>query len=176
MATRSEESKRKEQPAQQQQRPHGNGGALAPVRRGSLARYGWEPFHQLREEMDRVFDRFFPGWPAHWEGARGDGWGMDVREEDRAVVVRAEAPGFDPSDFDIQVRGGELILRAAKKAETEEKERGYREWSRREFYRSVALPQGIDADKVEAEYRNGVLTVKVPTTEEAQARRIQVKG
>jgi HSP20 family protein len=176
MANRSEESKLKEQPAKQQQQPQGERGGLAPVRRGSLAPYGWTPLHHFREEMDRMFDRFFPGWPAPGEGSRRDGWGLDVKEEDGAVLVRAEAPGFEPSDFDLQVRGGELILRAARKSEAEEKERGYHEWSQREFYRSVALPQGIDAEKVDAEYHNGVLTVKIPMTEESRPRRIQVKG
>jgi HSP20 family protein len=68
-----------------------------------------------------------------------------------------------------------LVLRAAHRAEAEEKG-GYREWRRQEFYRSVPLPAGVDADKIDAEYRNGVLTVTVPKTEEAKGRRIQVKG
>ena len=91
------------------------------------------------------------------------------------MSVRAEAPGFEPSDFDIQVRGDQLVLRAAHKAEAEEKERGYREWRRQEFYQSVPLPAGIDADKVEATYRNGILSVTLPKTEEGKGRRIQVK-
>jgi HSP20 family protein len=131
----------------------------------------------MREEFDRMFDQFFRGWPAPWEGAGRDWhWGLDVREDDGTVVVRAEAPGFEPGDFDLQVRGDQLTLRASHKAEGEEQERGYREWRQQELYRSVTLPAGVDADKVEANYRNGVLTVTLPKTEEGRGRRITVQG
>jgi HSP20 family protein len=137
---------------------------------------GFEPFYRLREEFDRLLDQFLPGWPGPWEGGRRDGWGLDMQEDDNTVTVRAEAPGFEPDDFDIQVRGDQLVLRAAHKAEAEEKERGYRAWRRQEFYRSVPLPAGIDADKVDAAYRNGILTLTLPKTEQTRGRRIQVKG
>jgi len=174
MATRSEE-KVKEATKQ----PAGDGSALTPAHRGgggSLAPYGWDPFSHFREEMHRMFDTFLSGWPAFREAGRWQGWGLDVQEDDNNVTVRAEAPGFEPSDFDIQVRGDQLILRAARKAESEEKERGFREWRRQEFFRSVTLPSGTDSDKVDAEYRNGVLTVKLPRTEQSKPRRIQVRG
>jgi len=133
----------------------------------------------MREEFDRMFDGFARGWlglPAgDWEdGWRG--WNLDVREEDDAVAVRAEAPGFEPGDFDIQVRGDQLILRAAHKAESEEKDAGYREWQRREFYRSVPLPAPVDPDKVKANYRHGVLNVSLPKTEDGKGRRVAVEG
>src|SRR5262245_53085665 len=162
---------------QQQEKTQAAGGAMTRPGRGALAPYGgFEPFYQLREEFNRLFDRFFSGGLSPWEGGRRNGWGLDVQEDDNAVTVRAEAPGFEPSDFDLHVHGDQLVLRAAKKAETEEKERGYREWRQQEFYRSVTLPRGIDADKVEAEYRNGVLTVKFPRTAESRGRRIPIKA
>ena len=144
-----------------------NGGALAPV----------SPFAaiaQMRDEFDRLFDRFFQGWPTLWQG--GPGWGMDLEETDEAVIVRAEAPGFEPEDFDLQVRGNQLVLRAARKAETDEKEQGFRQWHHQELYRTVTLPVGVNADRVEARYRNGVLTVTLPKTEESKGRRIPIKG
>ena len=103
-------------------------------------------------------------------------WDLDVQDNDDAVVVRAEAPGFEPSDFDLEVRGDQLVLRAEHKVQTEEKERGYREWRRQEFYRSVPLPAHVDPNKVEATYRNGVLNVSLPKTEHGKAKRIEVKG
>src|SRR5436309_3032802 len=128
MATRSEEGKGKEQKGSQQGQPQAAGGAPAPSRHGALPPYGgFEPFYRLREQFDRLFDQFLPGWPTPWEGGRRDGWGLDLQEDDSTVTVRAEAPGFEPSDFDIQVRGDQLVLRAAHKVEAEEKERGYRE-------------------------------------------------
>jgi HSP20 family protein len=176
MATRSEENKGKEQKGGQQGQPQATGGAVAPSRRGTLAPYGGvEPFYRLREEFNRLLDQFLPAWSSLWEGGRREGWGLDVQEDDSTMTVRAEAPGFEPSDFDIQVRGDQLVLRAAHKAETEEKERGYREWRRQEFYHTLPLPAGIDADKVEATYRNGILSVKLPKTEQGKGRRIAVK-
>jgi len=130
----------------------------------------------MREEFDRIFEQALAGWPVPWDAAARDrNWGLDVKESDDRVVVRAEAPGFEPDDFDLQVRGDQLILRADHVARTVEPERGYREWSQQEFYRSVALPPGIKADDVEATYRNGVLTVTLPKTEESKGRRITVK-
>jgi len=180
MATVKEpqQPKQKEQ-TQSESQPKTAAGSPAPApRAGSMAPYGREPFALFREEMNRLFDRFYHGWaawPGEWEGGRWDGWGLDVQEDDGAVTVRAEAPGFEPGDFDVQVRGDRLILRAAHKAQSEEKG-GYREWRRQELYRSVALPAGAEADKVDAEYRNGVLTVKVPVAQQASPKRIQVKG
>src|SRR5262245_39755443 len=104
MASRTDESKPREQSAKQQ--PQQSERAVAPSRvGGGLAPYSRDPFHYFRENMNRLFERFFatPLFP-YEGGLERDGWGMDVREEEGAVVVRAEAPGFEPGDFDIQVR------------------------------------------------------------------------
>jgi HSP20 family protein len=159
---------------------HGSQGRemSAPYRRGGLFdRGGWEPFRRMREEFDRVFDQFFPNMPTPWTGGQGDWrWGFDVQEDEKSVTVRAEAPGFEPDDFDLQVHGDQLIMRATHKAENEEKEGGYRQWRHQEFYRSVPLPAGLDAEHVEAEYRHGVLSITLPKTEQAKGRRIAVRG
>src|SRR5262245_8888950 len=116
MATRPEEGKAKEQKDSKQEQPQATGRALAPSRRGAVSSYGgFEPLYRLHEEFNRLFDQFLPGWPSPWEGSQRDGWGLDLQEDDSAVAVRAEAPGFEPSDFDIQVRGDQLVLRAAHK-------------------------------------------------------------
>jgi HSP20 family protein len=179
----AEQSKTKQPEQKPTESAKGDGGALMTHRPRSLARSGtsFGPFDRLRNEFNRVFDRFF-GWPAAWEEGgpewRGQDWhwGLDLDETDSNVVVRAEAPGFEPQDFDIQVRGDQLTLCACKKAETEEEARGFREWRQHEFYRSVTLPAAIDADKVDAQYKNGVLTITMRKTEESKGRRIEVKG
>ena len=155
-----------------------SGSAPVPYRRGGVAPYGsWEPFRQMREQFDRLFDRFFHGAVAPWEGGGRDWpWGVDMQENDSSIVVRAEAPGFEPSDFDLQVKGDQLILSASHKSESEEQDRGYREWRQQEFYQSVPLPAAVAPDKVDAKYRNGVLTVTLPKTEESKSRRINVQG
>jgi len=149
-----------------------------PAGRGrTLARYGEFPFFlsQMRDEFDRMFERFSREWPS-LTGGTGWRWGLDIRDEEDAVVVQAEAPGFDAGDFDIQVSDNRLVLRAAKKTETKGKEGKTEEYRERECYESVTLPTGIDKDKVEAKYHNGVLTVRLPRTAAGKAKRIAVKS
>jgi HSP20 family protein len=143
---------------------------------GFLTRFEEFPFQlsRMRAEFDRLLEQLAGQWPSHWEGS-GWRWGLDVEDQDDAVVVRAEAPGFEADDFDLQVSENRLVIRAAKKVETKGKE-GETEVSEQECYQSVTLPDGIDKDKVEAKYHNGVLTVKLPKTAEGKAKRIAVKG
>jgi HSP20 family protein len=142
---------------------------------------GGGPFQQMREEFDRVFDRFFPGWTGFGEMRSGSAyWGLDIDERDDAVVVRAEAPGFEPGDFDLQVRGNQLTLCACHQEDSGNAEGGKTDggyhWSRQELSRTVTLPDDVDPEKVEANYRNGVLTVKLPKATPSSSRKIQVKG
>jgi HSP20 family protein len=179
MANPSEKPKPKEPQAERKEPSRTGETPPVPYRPGTTALYpsGLEPFRQLRQEFDRLFDQFFPRWPTAWEGGGRDWrWGLDVEEKEDRVVVRAEAPGFEPADFDLQVRGEQLVVRAAHKAEAEDKDRGAHEWRRQEFFRSVPLPPGVDPKKVEANYRQGVLTVTLPRTEESKPHRITVQG
>jgi HSP20 family protein len=133
------------------------------------------PWDRLRTEFDRLFEDFAHRLPAAWGGERQLGWNVDMQESENAVVVRADAPGFEPDDFDIEVRGDNLELCACQSEEKTEDEEGYH-WQRRELYRSIPLPAGVDTEKIDAEYRNGVLTVKLPKSEEMTKRKIQVHG
>ncbi len=137
------------------------------------------PLRWLREEMDALFDRFFGRWPAAWEPgwAPERFWDVDVEEADNEIVVRAEAPGFEPKDFNIHISGNTLTIRAEHKEEAEEKEEGYRRWEQRfgQFQQSIPLSTAVDTDKVEARYHSGVLEVHLPRTEPSPRRRIEVK-
>jgi HSP20 family protein len=167
-------------------------GAKVPVHKGSQtsaprqaegpwlpARSAEHPLRRLRDEMDFLFDRFFSRWPAAWEPMRFPErfWDVDVDEGDSEIVVRTEAPGFEPKDFDIHIGGNTLTVRAEHKEEGEEKEEGYRRWHQRfgRFQRSIPLSTAVNADKVEAHYRNGILEVHLPRTEPSPRRRIEVK-
>jgi HSP20 family protein len=145
------------------------GGALAPRREF--------PFFlsRMRDEFDRLFDRIFRGWPSLGEGD-GWRWGLDVRDEDDTVVVQAEAPGFEAGDFDVQISDNRLVLRASKKVETRDEKGQMRESREQKCYESVTLPAGIDRDKVEARYHNGILTITVPKTAAGKAKRVTVKS
>jgi HSP20 family protein len=153
-------------------RKQGNG------RNRNLATRQENPFSLIRQEFDTLFDQFFGGWP----GLGGDwgvpGWGLDVEDAGQEVVVRAEAPGFEATDFDVQVTGDVLHIQAQTRQEVPEGQKEGQPARQRygHFERWVTLPAGTDVDKVEARYRNGVLEVRLPKTPEAQGRRIEVKA
>ena len=137
------------------------------------------PMRWLREEIDDLFDRFFGRWPSVWEpsGALERFWDVDVEETEQEIVVRTEAPGFEPKDFDIHLSGNTLTIQAEHKEEAELKEAGYRRWERRfgQFQRTIPLSSTVNADKVEARYHSGVLEVRLPRTEPLPRKRIEVK-
>jgi len=148
--------------------------SLAPWKKdrngsGALAARAEHPLTLFRSEFDHLFDRFFGGWPAYDSGAGGSG--LDVGETDSHVTVRLDAPGFEPGDFDVQVSGD--ALRVAAERKREEGTGGYAE---RRYQRSVTLPAAVNADKVEADYRSGVLELRLPKAEQARWRKIQVRG
>jgi len=132
---------------------------------------------QIRDEFDRLFDRFSRHWPGMglmrgteppWQ------WGLEAREEDDAFAVRADLPGFAAGDIDLQVLGDRLTIRAAHKSEMDDKDKGWTH-QRREYYQTVPLPTAVDADKIDAHFRNGVLTVRLPKTEQKKGRRIAIR-
>ena len=130
---------------------------------------------QMRREMDSLFDRFFSGVPAL---AGGDwpvtGWGFELDDTGKEIVVHAEAPGFEPDDFNIEIVGDNLVLKAERKEEDKGGD-GYH-FRQERLYRTVALPHGIEADKIDARYHNGVLEIHLPKGEEAKGKRITVKS
>lgn len=133
---------------------------------------------RFRNEMDDLFGRFFADSPLA-QGAFGGTWPrMDLAESDREIIVTAELPGVDPKQIDINVTGNVLTLRGEKKNEREEKGRDYTYVERQygTFHRSVQLPSSVEADKVEATYKDGILTLRMPKHPEARPKRITVKN
>jgi HSP20 family protein len=140
----------------------------------------WSPFEQLtnlREEINRLFDAPF--------GETGSGseffaWApaVDLYEDRDNLVVKAELPGMKKDDIEISLHQGSLIISGERKVESEE---GEGESSRSErffgrFQRALELPKPVDATKVTASYKDGILTVKLPKTEESKPRQISVKA
>lgn len=130
-------------------------------------------FDRLRNEFDRMLNRYDIAWPTAWE-ENGASWGMTVSDEDDAVVVRCETPGFAASDFDLRFSDNRLTLRATHKVE--QKEAGVVSTQDRQCCESVLLPAGIDRDKIDATYQNGVLTVRLPKTAEGKSKKIAIKS
>jgi len=128
---------------------------------------------RMRSDFDRMLSRFDTGWGQPWE-ENGASWGMDIRDEEDAVVVVAETPGFAAADFDLRMQENRLILRATHKAE--QKEKGAHAVQDRQYCESILLPSGLDKEKIEASYQNGVLTVRLPKTAEGKPRKIAIKA
>jgi HSP20 family protein len=144
----------------------------------------WRPFESLRREVDRLFEDFQLGsWRSpfgrslfdvqpFWRGEVG--WGkapaVDVVEKEKAYEITAELPGMDESNIDVKFSDGTLTIKGEKRDEKEEKKKDYYLSERRygSFQRSFGVPDGVDADKIEANFKNGVLTVTLPKTEQAQ--------
>jgi HSP20 family protein len=135
---------------------------------------------RMRNEFDELYSQFSKNWPALESPAgiesfgNGWNWGITMTDEENQVSIRAEAPGFEPDDFDIRVSGDRLVIRAAHKKTSKSKGYDYQEQS--ECFESMTLPPGVDPTKVEAKYKNGVLTLQLPKTKEGKGQRISVKG
>ncbi len=133
----------------------------------------------FRREMDRLFDRFFEGWPFRL-GSEDGYWlpSVDVSETGKEVIVKAEVPGMDPKNIDVSLHDNVLTIRGERKQEKEEKEEDFHriERSYGAFCRSIALPAQVDPDKVKAEYKHGVLSIRLPKTKEEAVKKIEVKA
>lgn len=134
----------------------------------------WRPHHDLLS-WSREFDRLF-GW-GDGAAARPDYTpAVDVREEENQFVIRADLPGMEEKDLDVRVHEGTLVLSGKREESNEEKtDRGYyRERRYGTFCRQFRLGTNVDAQQIEASYKNGVLTVALPKREEAKPRQIPV--
>lgn len=154
----------------------------------------WRPFETLRREIDRLFDDFDGGfWRAPFRRSAFDVepfWrreltgaatpAMDVAETDKAYEIAAELPGMSESDVEVVAANGVLTIKGEKKEEKEEKKKDYYLSERRygSFERRLQIPEEVDADKIEAAFKKGVLTVTLPKKAEAQkpAKKIEVKA
>lgn len=149
---------------------------------GFMAGGSWEPFEKLRQEIDQIFDRLhepfsrnpfaqssFPS--AHW--ARDMSFGLspavDVVENEKDYEITAELPGLDEKNIEVKVANGTLMIRGEKRDEKEEREKDCYVSERRfgSFSRVFQIPPSVDANRIEAQFAKGVLTVRMPKSPEA---------
>ena len=143
-----------------------------------MALVRWKPntVFDFGRELDRIFDSFRSrdnGWSATaWSPA------VDVKESDEEIEVSAELPGLDKENIDVSATDGVLTLKGEKKYEKESEDEDVHRTERAygSFSRAFTLPAEVKADEISAEYKDGVLTVKLPKAEAAKARRIEVKA
>ena len=138
----------------------------------------WTGMTGLKNEMDRLVDRFFePRWEEF--PAIGD-WApsLDVSETKDAFVVKAEVPGMDTGDIQVSLQENLLTIKGEKKQEKEEKDERYHriERSYGSFTRTVRLPVAVDGSKVDAKFKNGLLTVSLPKAPGVKGTTIPVKA
>ena len=140
-----------------------------------------ELFGPLQQEIERVFDEFTRSLPALSTFSRqGISFKVDVSETDKAVEVKAEIPGVDAKDIDVQLRDNILTIRGEKKEEKEETKKNYHVSERTygSFLRSFTLPTEVDDTKVDAKFVNGTLTVVLPKAPSAKtsSKTISIKS
>ncbi len=139
----------------------------------------WRPFGELRtlrREMDKLWEDFFGGQ----ELVSTDGvWvpAIDISETKDAIIVRAEIPGMDVKDIEINLTGDILTIKGEKKQKTEEKDENFHRIETRygAFQRAIRVPVSVDSDKIQAKYEKGVLKITLPKKEEAKPKQIEVK-
>lgn len=142
-------------------------------------------FSAMREEMDRMFERFEHGWP-RLPSLISRGLGrevilpeVDVREDEKQVTIEVDLPGVDEKDVSVTMANGILTVKGEKKSEREEKEENYylAERSYGKFERSLTLPETIDENQIEAQFDKGVLTIVAQKRPEAvkAEKKIEIK-
>ncbi len=145
---------------------------------GTLSR--WEPFQgvsDIQHEMNRLFDTFF-GRPATMQAAEPRTWVplVDMYETKDDVVVALEMPGVREKEISVTITGDLLTVRGERNWDREAKDESYHRVERAygKFERTVPLPMPVQADKVKATYRDGVLQVTLPKAEEVKPKEIKV--
>ena len=144
----------------------------------------WQPFEVLRKQVDRLFNDFQTGFlqapffrplpdiESFWRRDLGFNVtpAIDIVEKDKAFEVTAELPGLDAKNIDLQLSDGMLTIKGEKQEEKEEKTKDRYVSERRygSFRRTLQVPGSVDAEKIEANYKGGVLTVTLPKSSEAQ--------
>jgi HSP20 family protein len=142
----------------------------------------WRPFREvtkLRREMDRLWEDYFGAGRRGLKSLETE-WApaVDISEGDDKITVKAEIPGLEAKDIDISLSGDVLTIKGEKKSEREEKQENYHLVERNygSFSRSLRLPGTVEADKIEAAYKQGVLTIACPKKEEAKPKAIDIKA
>ena len=134
-----------------------------------------DPFMALQRQINQIFDNFFDGFAISplWglESGRGPfNPRMDLSDTDKQYRVTVELPGLDEKDVEISLANNVLTIKGEKKQEKEEKRKDYHRMERSYglFKRNIAIPEGVDLEKVDASFRKGLLIINLPKTEEMQ--------
>jgi HSP20 family protein len=144
------------------------------TRRGYDLQRPDSPFAFMRrfnDEMDRLFQGFGKGGPSIWSPQ------IEVFERGGELVVCADLPGMTKDDVQVDITHNAIVIRGERRSEREEEEEGYyrTERSYGSFYRTIPLADGVDTEKAEATFRNGVLEITMPAPERAERRQLEIR-
>ena len=132
----------------------------------------------LMPEMD-LFDRMLSEWPlpSLLSEERVVVPAFDISETEKEYVISGEIPGIDPKDLEVTLTDGILSIKGEKKHESEDKEENYHRVERHygSFQRSFRLPDNINREKLDASYKDGILKLTLPKSEESEVKKIEVK-
>lgn len=139
-----------------------------------------DPFSRMHREMDRMFEDFF-GNARPTSGSVMLRPSVDIAESKKAYRISVEVPGIDPGQIDLEVKGDMLVLSGEKRQESEDDDEGFHRMERSygQFRRVLALPEDADADGIKADFRNGVLKIKVPRVKQAEkpgAKKVRIES
>jgi HSP20 family protein len=141
----------------------------------------WEPVrevHSLQQEMNRLFGSFFDT-PAQGTDGTRQRWipAMDLVETDEHYLLRADLPGFGRDDVKIELDENVLTISGERRTQREQRAEGYFRIERASgtFARSLTLPRGVDAERIEASFADGVLEVRIPKPEQRKPRRVAIE-
>ncbi|MGA8144459.1 MAG: Hsp20/alpha crystallin family protein [Candidatus Acidiferrales bacterium] len=146
----------------------------------------FQTLFDFRRDFDNIFNRFLSGWPGSQEQQRSNmslaafvpAVDAFVDKDGKRYVAHVAVPGIDPKDVNISVQGNMLMISGQRKVSSERKEAAfvYNELTYGSFERTLSLPEGVDSDRIAAEYHNGVLEIAAPISAAALPRRIEIKG
>jgi HSP20 family protein len=164
-------------------------GTMLPIRRQETQTRYADPFSQIRQEIDRVFESAFSGF-----GFPSTGFGreltpmaqrdwlkptLDVGASDKEYTISVELPGVDEKEIQLELSNNTLKIKGEKKQEKEEKEKNYYRMERSygSFQRVLSLPEDADQEKINATYKNGIMEIAIPrkASQKTETKKIEIK-
>ncbi len=151
---------------------------LVPYKKNNWSDNPFQELEFLQREMNNLFNTSFSRNPWQDTTLLGSQWSpaIDVYDSKENILLKADLPGLTKDEIDISVQNNHLIIKGEKKKEKEVKEESFYKAERfyGSFYRSIQLPADVNADKVEAKYEGGVLTLTLPKKEESKPKQIAI--
>ena len=137
-------------------------------------RHPWSDIERLRDEMDKMFRGL--GAEGPWVPRATVYPALNISEDEENIYLRAEVPGMKAEELDISIEGETLTIKGERKDYSPDQKHSYhrREIETGRFSRAITLPTRIDADRVEARYQNGIMSITLPKAEEAKPKKITV--